>query len=246
MFIVFGISPATQNIESSFSKVLTTEKNIRTIKNMKKSYKIKVLAVIVATVLTSALLSQAVPLGVGQTILTPGPVTVGGSLVAGSMTVRTFLTGGGESGTLTSYALSGDPGNTLGGLTFVYQLSMGVGYLQGLSVNGFGGFTTGTGIATSLSLINPLSVSRSTIADFGDTIHWDFAQSLTAPSSSAYLILETDSQVWTLAIEGVIDGGVATVEGVSPRATTVPDGGMTIALMGFALMGVEALRRRLS
>lgn len=158
-------------------------------------------------------------------------------------------TGGGASisGTVWSWVYSGDTFNTLGGLTFVYQISNNsgsAGVVEHLTVNDYIGAVKAY-VAYSPSGIGlpivPTSADRGAI---GTPIEWNFSQSglgtIPAGSNSRYLIVQTDAQAYSLEPAGVIDGTTANVSLYGPN---LPDGGATIALMGLALAGLAGVRR---
>src|SRR6266446_6718078 len=71
------------------------------------------------------------------TPLTP-EVPLGSATLQGSLSVN--FAAGAQIGTLNSWVYSGYAGNTLGGLTFVYQVSEGNGdHIDTLGLNGFAG-----------------------------------------------------------------------------------------------------------
>jgi hypothetical protein len=95
--------------------------------------------------------------------------------------VSTYSQGSGAfSGTVTSWALSGDTSNPLGGLDFLYQIhNMGSTQVEGLSLGGFDSIVVDVGYITTAVLpaatgsvagtIIPADATRSL-----STIHWDY------------------------------------------------------------------------
>jgi hypothetical protein len=181
------------------------------------------------------------------TIIVPNSVGVvpsaelappGGGTLLGSLSA-TFANGA-QIGTLMSWVYSGYSGNTLGGLTFVYQVTEGNGdHIATLGLNGFlaaapiadVGFVVGTGVAP-------------TLADWTlNTFNFHFAPNVMSGQSSDLLIVNTANPQWGQSTANVIDGDIASTFDLAPvpEPTTMIAG--ALLLLPFGASTLRILRR---
>ena len=127
-----------------------------------------------------------------------------------------------------------------GDLDFLYTFTVSTGIIDGVSTFGYAGFITNVGYLSPSSGRTPDSVSRSST---GSVINWsyDTIGSVLPGQSTATLAIFTNSQHYVKGFASVIDSGVGSVAGFAP---TIPDGGTTVMLLGGALLGLAALRRK--
>jgi hypothetical protein len=171
---------------------------------------------------------------------------VGGAVIATSTLPYTGVNTSSSvvfSGVETSQVFLGDPGNPLGGLTFVYQLnnsSSSPDAIDRVSLSSFGGITTdveyfGSGVAPSFG-------DRSSSP--GDIVGFDFfGATLTPGATTSELIIRTNAQQFTNNTMSVTDGGDGVVSSFGPavNAGTSPEPA-SLAIIG--LGGTLLLRRR--
>lgn len=203
-----------------------------------------------ALLATLANTSSAIPLAVGATVFSGpgGPGPVGGAVIAGGVPVpfvaATFT------GTLTSSVILGDASNPFGAgaLTFTYLITNDVGSphaIGRLTVDDFSGFLTDVNYQVPAVGVAPAFFDRS--AGVGDVMGFTFfgapvgGGQIPAGFSSALLVVQTNSTIYSPTVASVIDGSVATVASFAP----IPEPS-TLVLGGLGLIGlaVFALRRR--
>jgi hypothetical protein len=163
--------------------------------------------------------------------------------------------------TVQSWVYTDDKNNPygLGFLTFKYVISLqdlngvvgpnGITTFQNAGTGGWGGFLTSVGENNASGGASPNgyladSVSRSAN---GDVITWDWSPGLTsstgsgaAQGMSAVLIIETDATSYANTTFEMNDPTASVTAYIA-----TPDGGMTLALLGGALVGIQSLRRKL-
>jgi len=193
------------------------------------------------------------------------PVGLGGTVPGGLLLLASqsaaFSAPGYYTGTLYSAVYSGDANNPLGGLDFVYQITVnpGSGISDGvhrMTVNGFGGWLTDVGMIrtptdpTIAGERDPTSVDRS-----GGTVGWNFLPSpqcgpsgcfgtpgvLIQGKTSALMIVYTNAPVFGKDVAGILDGqpSSASVYAPIPEPETY-----AMMLAGLGLMGFVARRRK--
>ena len=212
--------------------------------------------------LTGAVNAQ-VALPTGSTVFNTGSAletSLGSFTLVDSMsTAFTATNPTSFSGVLDSWVLSGNTDNPLGGLSFVYRLTndqASTDALHRLAVNGYTGLQveagyldgglspTGSAVAGGLT---PTLVDRGVAP--GDNIGFSFLagtisgltfESLNPGEISRYLVLYTNSPIYSTSIASVIDGSVASAATFAP----IPEP-ETYAMMlaGMGLMGFVARRR---
>ena len=194
------------------------------------------------------------PLPIGSAILsTPGAGPVGGTVLANTGPLPFNSVPPAFQGTLTSEVIVNDPANPFGAgnLTFTYLLSVtNGGAIHRLTVPGYGL----TGILTDATYqapvapgsIIPTSFDRSS-DPLGDVIGTSFTAAplglgdIPPGSSSALIVIQTNSQVFDSSIASVIDGATGQVATFSPRVV-VPEPS-TLALLGLSSLGLLVRRK---
>jgi hypothetical protein len=202
--------------------------------------KIKVFTTIVALALSSAL-SQAVPLLPGAMVNPNVDSIGGGATLVGSLTGVNFVTPGSASvsGTVDSWVYSGDVNNTYGGLTFVYKVNVTAGtVVEGLNLNNFSGVQVD--VATDGSGVIPSFANRGIV---GTPVRFEWLTGIAVGSSSSFLLIRTDATAFEKVLDGVKDGTTVNVTLLGPA---VPDGGMTLVLLGTALTAMGLIRRKMA
>lgn len=128
------------------------------------------------------------------------------------------------SGTLVSTVWSGDTANSLGGLTFTYQLfnnTFSPDPIDRFTLSSFSGVLTdasffGAGIVPTSAVRNPA----------GNQISFNFTGpfegTLIQGGSSALLILQTDSAHWQHSLAGVINSSSVNVATFAPKPVPEP------------------------
>ena len=146
---------------------------------------IKTLTAAVMGLILSVATSQAtfynLPVPSGAVLTTASYTPAGTLVLEQGPQVSSYSQGSGAfSGTVTSWALSGDTSNPLGGLDFLYQIhNTGSTQVEGLSLGGFDSIPVYVGYITTAVLpaatgsvagtIIPADATRSL-----STIHWDY------------------------------------------------------------------------
>ena len=188
--------------------------------------------------------SLAIPLAVGATVFSAGePDPLGGAVIAGGVPVpfvaATFT------GTLTSSVILGDTTNPFGAgaLTFTYLIKNDAGSphaIGRLTVDDFSTFLTDVNFQTPAGGVAPAFFDRSGGA--GDVIGFTFfgapvgGGQIPAGGSSALLVVQTNSRVYSPTLASVIDGSVASVASYAP----IPEPS-SVVLCGFGLIGLLAI-----
>lgn len=205
------------------------------------------LMAVVGSVSCSGQLTAAV-IGVGSVAFpaTGEAEPVGGTVVASAATP--FSVPGAFSGTLYSEVVKGDSSNTLGGLTFVYRLEndgvAGHNSIGRLSISSMAGFLIDAGFNPT-SGVAPLMITRD---PSGHVVGFNFLPSPLSPpagflapgTSSARLILQTNSPAYIGAVASMIDGGGTSIPTFGP-AVPEPSSAM-LALGALVPMAVVAMR----
>lgn len=203
----------------------------------------KSLKVCVASIamLAAASFAYAAPLPVGATLFPapadPGPMPgIVVDTVSSPFVTPTFT------GTVVTSVISGDLSNPYGGLTFIYRVFNDIGSVHPVSratMNGYAGWLTDVSYQIPAVGVAPALVNRPT-ADFVGFTYFDapLGSGLITPgSSSAVMVIRTNSPAYRANFVSVIDGFVATVPSFSP----IPEPA-TLALLG--LGACLAARRR--
>lgn len=202
---------------------------------------IKTISAAVVGLCLAAATTQATVIVPNSVGVVPGaePAPPSGGTLLGSLTAN--FANGTQIGTLISRVYSGYSGNTLGGLTFVYQVSEGSGgdHIATLGLNGFlaaapiadVGFVVGTGVVP-------------TLADWTlNTFNFHFAPNIMSGQTSALLIVNTANKQWGQSTANVIDGTVASTLDLAPvpEPTTMIAG--ALLLLPFGASTLRILRR---
>lgn len=130
---------------------------------------------------------------------------------------------------------------TTGGYIYQYWFSGSPAALNSISVY----FTTSVGLPSSINSagLTP-STDTFTTGIAADDVNWNFSPGATGAADLSFFSAAAPE----LGTAGAIDGGTWFGSGVVVPTTpynSVPDGGMTISLMGGALLGLGGLRRKL-
>ena len=167
------------------------------------------------------------------------PYPTGGITLA---SVSSPFSSGVLTGTLLSRAISGDPSNPYGGLTFTYLLSLSAASTQPasqISVSSFGSFLTDVSYNTNAPGVFPSNFSRSSD---GAVVRFSFFSPNVLPGqTTALLVVQTDAVNYSPTLAGIIDGTTVNVNALAPIAVPEP---ATCALMGLVLGILTVLRRR--
>jgi hypothetical protein len=166
------------------------------------------------------------------------PTTDGSSTLIASMSG--VISSATLQGTLSSYVYT-DTANSLGGYVFVYVVSNSTGP-DGVTALGIDGWQTiltdvgqyGSGVASS-------SVQRSLT---GNTItfNWQSPATVNPGGTSDYLVIDTAFRSYQTVSAGLADGSGTTTTALG---INLPDGGVTVMLLGAALSAMGLLRRKL-
>ena len=174
--------------------------------------------------------------------LTPTSLPLGSPVASETLS----FTGNGFAG-VPSGSLYSAVYNVSGKYTFVYQLTdTGASSITELTLNGF---IPSVGVTTLGYVTGNTDPKTATLLGSGNLqVGFDTSgNGIGIPASgglSDYLVVATTATAYLNNFPaGVIDGGVAPANAYGP---TVPDGGMTIMLLGGALSGMALLRRKLA
>jgi len=192
--------------------------------------------------------ARAIPLVPGTAVPPDTDVIPSSSLLA---TVSDgFSTGGGlalMTGTVTTRVYAPDLAyNPFGGLTFTYDIHITTAVtahtMQSLSLIDWLGF-----IADARQTAAGAQASTASL-DLGGTVHFNFnspgATSTFGSGNSATLILATDALSYKKSFFSVQDGLADNGNSLAPTTTTtVPDGGVTVFLLGIGFLGLGIFRK---
>jgi hypothetical protein len=188
---------------------------------------------------------MAAPLLLGGTLFPapPEPDPTGGVVVAGGFPIP--FASGAFSGTLTSTAITGDPSNPFGGLTFTYLLVNSASSLDSidrLTISDFSGFSVDASYQIPLAGLPPALINRSLA---GDTVGFSFfaippSGELTPGAGSALLVLQTSATAFAPTFASVINSTTASVASLAPAAVPEPS---SLAFFGLGLFGLAACLR---
>jgi hypothetical protein len=151
------------------------------------------------------------------------------------------------SGVLTSTVYS-DPGNALGGLTFVYELSndfVSLDSIHRLTINDFAGFTVDASYQTPTVNLAPTLITRSAAGTVGFA-YFGFPVGpgdITNGVITARMVLETDAPVAVSTFASVINGTVSSVPSYAPAPVPEPTG-IVLMLIGASALAGYAIRWR--
>jgi hypothetical protein len=222
------------------------------IRSLQQSFGLSKRWVLAAVVLAGTMAVEAMPLLPGGALF-PAPSEpdpIGGSVL---QTIVTPFSSATLSGILTSRVVQGDSGNTNGGLTFTYQISLSLNSPNGvsqLSISRFGSFLTDASYFTIVGDTAPSFISRSNEGGGrGDVIQFHFGaplpvESLLPGHTSDLLVVQTSSQNYQLTTASIIDGvAVPNIASLAPLAVPEP-GVAALALIGMGIAGYRRLSRR--
>jgi hypothetical protein len=173
-----------------------------------------------------------------------------------SETVSFTSPGSTYSGSLLSKVVNEGAANSLGGLTFVFQLTNNSStpnnpngsedLLSRFSDQVFSGYQTSVFYDTSSGTFAPSSATRS--AGLGASVFFNFLNgngqaSLPAGTTSDYLVIRTDATTFTNALAGVSDGTTVNVASYMP-GTPEPTSVASFGLGGLGLLGLMVRARK--
>jgi hypothetical protein len=156
------------------------------------------------------------------------------------------LVNGANSFTLTSYYYTLTSGPYSGDYAYVYQFSGAPDALSALSVyfSTAGTYVAGSLSASGLTAPGALSATGANSSD----VYWQFSPNTTGATltfASTLPAILGDASAQDGGLWGNGTGGTA-YGVVIPDPPTVPDGSLTMTLLGGTLVGLGALRRKLS
>jgi len=202
-------------------------------------------AKVVAAFAVVGLAAISVPAAViapGQTLFPPTqePDPVGGTVL---FSTNASFTSSSFSGFLTSKVIFGDSANQFGGLTFTYQFTLtgGPQAASQLTVTSFGNLLVDVGFnaqGSAVTLTAPTVINRSLD---GNVLRFGFFGNDVQPgSTSALLVAQTSSTIWSISDAALIDGQSVNVVTIAPLP--IPEPG-TVSLLAIGL-GMLAFFRR--
>jgi hypothetical protein len=209
--------------------------------------KSKISAVAAMLLVFAEITSHATTLtvGSGPTNVTTGYVPQGFKVLqsAEGGTDGSFATG--WTVTIASSVLSGDTANPLGGLTFLYQVSVTRTNLTQLELGNYTGPLSKVNVAdtTTISLgqINPYFLGNGTApasADWLWQLDFNWSPSLAPSNHTDVLVVDTAATGWTEGFSS-IDGGAFRV----PTLIPIPEPAV-LALAGLGAGALSLFRRR--
>lgn len=211
--------------------------------NMKKTaLKLMVMAgALVATPLVQANPTTLTSPG-DDTSIPTGFTINSADVIANETTDFSATSSPGHVGTLESWVLSGDTANNpLGGLEFVYQLTLDASSPDFVDTFSSPGAWGGLNIDVQQGSTGVESTGVTRSKD-GTVITWTFAPlDLYEGETSAYLVIDTDATTYGNGQWHVQNGSQSVAYGY-----VAPDGGLTIAMLGSAMVALGAIRRKLS
>ena len=229
-------------------------KNLRKQKTMKMNAKLKGVSVVAAALATlGAQEARAIPLIPGLSV--PPTTELGPTSALLATHVDGFSTGGGlglMTGTVTTRVYAADLAyNPLGGLTFTYVVNIltavGSHTLQSLSLIDWSGVLADGGQTAVGAQADSVSL------DVSGTIHWNAnppgGTSTFSSGPSATFILKSDANSFKDSFFSVQDGLADNGTSLAPSNIghpPVPDGSLTVALLGIGLLGLGVFRRTVS
>lgn len=204
---------------------------------------------IVGTLAGLCLSSQATTLLPGGSGTPDAPQLPGSDILA--TLVAPFSGSGGISGTVTSWVVANSPGNTLGGLSFYYQVDVtGTLAVGGFTASDFGLISgSPVEVATVSGAFDssvtggqiPVLVNRSSGA--GSVVRFFFS-GVEPGTSSAVLIVNTAYQSFQLSSGGILNSSTADVLilGPVPEPSTAIAG--SLLLLPLAASALRIVRKR--
>jgi hypothetical protein len=216
---------------------------------------IKTLTTAVVGLILSVATSQAtfynLPVPSGAVPTTASYTPAGTLVLEQGPQISVYSQGSGAfSGTVTSWALSGDTSNPLGGLDFLYQIhNTGSTQVEGLSLGGFDSIVVDVGYITTAVLpvatgsvagtIIPADATRSL-----STIHWDYiGTSFTGGGTYGdILVVLTGMTGWEFANGSIQDTYSQNIQILAvPEPTTMVAG--ALLLLPFGASTLRILRK---
>jgi hypothetical protein len=208
----------------------------------------KVIAAVVAGIVCSAVTSHAalatINQGTGVPALNVGltgvPLTgIGGGTLFDTLTSNYSFAG--NTGTIVSSVYTGDANNPLGGLTFIYALTVSTGDIATVALNDFGSLAkVAVGWGTSSGGI----ISAENFTSSG-VVNFSFQDSITNGLGTQYLVVGTAATTDEVGGTGFTDGGVFPT--LTPILVPVPEPATVVAgallLLPLGIGAVRSLRK---
>lgn len=161
---------------------------------------------------------------------------VGGTTITQAQPFST----GSYTGTLVSSVITGDTTNTLGGLTFTYQLindPTSANAITRLTVNGFTGYSTDMSYKLGTGGVSPIYNDRDAT---GGVVAWQFYGApvglgvVSFGTTSDLLVVQTSATVFHNVIANISNGAVSPVNAYGPAFSITPEPATLGALLGGA------------
>jgi hypothetical protein len=222
---------------------------------------IKISGACAAMLLGSSMLIQAASVGLSDGTDLSASTTAGASTspywgsgatkVAELFRQSIFGPAGSPAGTVTSQVWTGNANNPYGlnAETFVYQIYAGSTsptIIEGFLANNFAGILTSVGYNTfwgPAGSIIPYTIDRNTPGSVDFRFPNVQGDAISPGGSSVTLVIDSNfTGTPGEGLSGVQDSVQGNVLTLTPN---LPDGGMTVTLLGFALMAIEGIRRRI-
>ncbi len=220
--------------------------------NIQKTIKITIASAAMAAAATGASFAQNL---LPNTTITPSATALGGVLITSQTNPFVAPPNNGNpslyNGTMFSGVYNEGAANSLGGLTFVFQIANSASStdpLDRVTDQSFTGFQTSAFYSTSSGTMVPTSAFRIGTASIGfrfETAANPGIGTLLPGATSDLLIIRTNAPSYTAGLAGISDGTTINTPSYAP-ASAVPEPATlaTFALGGLGLLGLIARKTR--
>ena len=221
-----------------------------------KSSKYSLLAIAAVVAISSSSYATIIPNGGAVVAVPVAPLSGGAALVSTSTQPFAGLDFSSNvvfTGVETSSDFSGDTNNSLGGLTFIYNITNDEGSpdtIDRVTLSGFAGFAADVGFIDPGGTFTPVVITRSSD---GNIIGFDYSafsfpnNEISPGGASAYMFIRTNAPFDTTNTMTITDGGSGTALSFGPSSsnggTRTPEPA-SLGIIG--LGGLAVLRRRRS